>query len=132
MIDRRALLGGIPLLGMGAPLLAGNRSEDMFGNRARLKPAICAYSYRKELADKSLTYSDLVRISVDHDVDGLDLTVYWFPNTEDSFLMPLRRLAYINGVEIYSISVRTNLCQPAAAKLQEQVLEIMKWVDVAS
>lgn len=132
MMNRRALLGGLPLLASGAPLLAGNRSQDMYGKKARLKPAICAYSYRKELADKSLSYSDLVRIAVDNDIDGLDLTVYWFPNTDDAFLMPLRRLAYINGVEIYSISVRTNLCQPEAAKRQEQVLEIMKWVDVAS
>lgn len=132
MMHRRALLSGLPLLATGAPLIAGTRTEDMFGKKARLKPAICAYSYRKELADKSLTYPDLVRIAVDHDIDGLDLTVYWFPNTDDAFLMPLRRLAYINGVEIYSISVRTNLCQPEAAKRQEQVLEIMKWVDVAS
>ncbi len=131
-MNRRTLLSGLPLLATAAPLIAGTRSEDMFGKKARLKPAICAYSYRKELAAKSLTYSDLVRIAVDHDVDGLDLTVYWFPSTEDTFLMPLRRLAYVNGVEIYSISVRTNLCQPEAGKRQEQVLEIMKWVDVAA
>ncbi|MCU0229427.1 MAG: sugar phosphate isomerase/epimerase [Bryobacterales bacterium] len=131
-MNRRTLLGGLPLLAAAAPLVAGTRSQDMFGNKARLKPAICAYSYRKELAAKTLTYSDLVRIAVDHDVDGLDLTVYWFPSTEDTFLMPLRRLAYVNGVEIYSISVRTNLCQPEAGKRQEQVLEIMKWVDVAA
>jgi sugar phosphate isomerase/epimerase len=131
-MNRRTLLSGIPMLAAALPLEARSRTEDMFGKKARLKPAICAYSYRKELADKSLSYSDLVRIAVDHDIDGLDLTVYWFPNLEDSFLMPLRRLAYINGVEIYSISVRTDLCQADAAKRQQEVLTIMKWVDVAA
>lgn len=132
MINRRALLQSLPLLGLASPTFANSRTQDMFGPKARLKPAICAYSYRKELQAKSLSYTDLVRIAVDNDIDGLDLTVYWFPNTEDSFLMPLRRMAYINGVEIYSISVRTNLCQSDAPKRSEQVLEIMKWVDVAS
>jgi sugar phosphate isomerase/epimerase len=131
-MNRRALLQSLPFLGAAMPLAANSRSQDMFGPKARLKPAICAYSYRKELQAKTLSYTDLVRIAVDHDIDGLDLTVYWFPNTEESFLMPLRRMAYINGVEIYSISVRTNLCQPEAPKRQEQVREIMKWVDVAS
>jgi sugar phosphate isomerase/epimerase len=131
-MNRRALLQSLPFFGAAMPLAANSRSQDMFGPKARLKPAICAYSYRKELQAKTLSYTDLVRIAVDHDIDGLDLTVYWFPNTEESFLMPLRRMAYINGVEIYSISVRTNLCQPEAPKRQEQVREIMKWVDVAS
>ena len=27
------------------------------------------------------------------DIDGIDMTVYWFPNTSDEFLLPLRRLA---------------------------------------
>lgn len=131
-MNRRTLLGALPLLTTGLPLVGGTRTQDMFDKKARLKPAICAYSYRKELADKSLSYGDLVRVAVDHGIDGLDLTVYWFPNTEDSFLMPLRRLAYINGVDIYSISVRTNLCQNDASKRQEQVQEIKKWVDVAA
>jgi sugar phosphate isomerase/epimerase len=131
-VNRRTLLQSLPLLGLSVPLAANNRTQDMFGPKARLKPAICAYSYRKELQSKTLSYTDLVRIAVDNDIDGLDLTVYWFPNTEESFLMPLRRMAYINGVEIYSISVRTNLCQPEAAQRQEQVREIMKWVDVAA
>jgi len=75
----------------------------------RLRTAICAYSYRNELKAKTMTYDDLVHVAVETGVDGLDLTVYWFPNTSDEFLMPLRGLAYRNGVEIYSISIRTEL-----------------------
>ncbi len=131
-MNRRQLLSTLPALAAVPAALAGSRSEDMFGPKARLKPAICAYSYRKELADKSLTYTDLVRIAVDNDIDGLDLTVYWFPDTSESFLMPLRRMAYINGVEIYSISVRTDFCHPEAEKRRQQVRELMDWIDTAS
>src|SRR3954453_21824140 len=105
---RRDLLKALPA-GLAGRWLAGAASSD---KKARLRTAICAYSFREQLKDKSMTYEDLVRLAVDLDVDGLDLTVYWFPSTDDAFLLPLRRLAYKNAVEIYSISVRTDLCKP--------------------
>lgn len=99
---------------------------------ARLRTAICAYSYRKELQAKSMTYDDLVRLAVELDVDGLDLTVYWFPNTSDQFLLPLRRLAFRNAVEIYSISVRTDMCRPTLELQAAEVAAVKQWVDVAA
>ena len=98
----------------------------------RLRSAICAYSYRGPLANKTMTYDDLVRIAVETGVDGLDLTVYWFPSTEDSFLLPLKGLAYRNGVEIYSISVRSDMCRPTAAEREQELASVRKWVDVAA
>jgi L-ribulose-5-phosphate 3-epimerase len=100
--------------------------------KGRLKSAICAYSYRNELGKKTMSYEDLVRLASEWGVEGLDLTVYWFPNTEDSFLLPLKRLAYRSGVEIYSISVRTNMCQPTAELQQKEIAELRKWIDVAA
>jgi sugar phosphate isomerase/epimerase len=99
--------------------------------KARLRTAICAYSFREALKSKRMTYDDLVKLAVDLDVDGLDLTVYWFPSTSDDFLIPLRRLAYRNAVEIYSISVRTDLCRPTPELQSQEYAGICKWVDVA-
>jgi sugar phosphate isomerase/epimerase len=118
MLNRREILGLLPL-----PLLAA---------KPRLRTAICAYSFRRQLQDKRMTYDDLVRLAVDLDVDGLDLTVYWFPSTEDSFLLPLRRLAYKNAVELYSISVRTDMCKPPGEARDKQAAELRNWVDVAN
>jgi sugar phosphate isomerase/epimerase len=100
--------------------------------KPRLRTAICAYSFRRQLESKAMTYDDLVKLAVDLDVDGLDLTVYWFPSTDDSFLLPLKRLAYKNGVEIYSISVRTDLCKPPGEVRDKQAAELRNWVDVAA
>ncbi|MCS7024269.1 MAG: sugar phosphate isomerase/epimerase [Bryobacteraceae bacterium] len=98
---------------------------------ARLKSAICAYSFRQELQTNSMSYEDLVRLCAELEVDGLDMTVYWLPSTSDAYLMPLRRLAYRSGIDIYSISVRTDLCKPPAE--QEKELALVKgWVDVAA
>jgi len=98
--------------------------------KARLRTAICAYSFRKALEAKTMSYEDLVRLAVDLDVDGLDLTVYWL-DTSDATLLPLRRLAYRNAVEIYSISVRTEMCKPAGAERDNELASLHKWVDVA-
>ncbi len=125
-MNRRELLKSVP-----AFVAAGSMSGATGAKLARFRTAICAYSFRNELKSKKMTYDDLVRLAVELDIDGLDLTVYWFPNTSDSFLLPLRRLAYRNGVDIYSISVRTDMCQPTPEKQAREIEKVKKWVDVA-
>jgi L-ribulose-5-phosphate 3-epimerase len=118
-MNRRLFLQALPL------------SAAAFGRTARLKAAICAYSFRKELADKSLTYEDLIRKCPEWGIDGVDMTVYWFPSTADTFLLPLRRLAYKEGVQIYSIAVRTELTKASAEDRAKEVQSIQNWLDVA-
>ena len=123
-----AAAAALPLATAALPAAAPSAA----GRKARLRTAICAYSFRNELGSKKMTYNDLVDLAVDLDVDGLDLTVYWFPDTTDSFLIPLRDYAFANGVEIPSISVRTNCCQPTAELRAKEIQSIREWVDVAA
>lgn len=102
------------------------------GLKPRLRPALCAYSFRNDLQQGKLKYEDLIRIAAENELDGVDMTVYWFPNTEDSFLMPLKRAAYKAGIEIYSISVRTELTKPAGPTREQALVDLKKWVDVAA
>ena len=139
-VSRRGWLAGAAagsLAGVAALPLAGltaagaAMAAPAAGKKARLRTAICAYSFRTELGSKKMSYNDLVDLAVDLDVDGLDLTVYWFPSTSDDFLIPLRNYAFANGVEIPSISVRTNCCQPTAELRAKETQTIKDWVDVA-
>lgn len=99
--------------------------------RARFRTGLVAYSYRQALQAKTMTYEDLVRIAVETGTDGIDMTVYWLPSTSDDYLLPLRRLAYTNRVEIYSVGTRVRLAQPTAALRDTELVELRKWVDVA-
>lgn len=99
--------------------------------KARFRTGLVAYSYRKALEAKTMTYEDLVRIAVETDTDGIDMTVYWLPGTSDDYLLPLRRLAYRNRVEIYSIGTRVQLAQPTAELREQQLNELRKWLNVA-
>jgi L-ribulose-5-phosphate 3-epimerase len=99
--------------------------------KARFRTGLVAYSYRQALQAKSLSYEDLIRIAVDTNTDGIDMTVYWLPSTSDDYLLPLRRLAYKNRVEIYSIGTRVRLAQPTPELRDEQLNDLRKWLDVA-
>lgn len=99
---------------------------------SRLRTGLNAYSFRRELQAKTMTYDDIVRRAVDWDVDGLDLTVYWFPSNSPEFTLPLRRLAYVQGVEIYSISVRSELTKAGAEDRRREVESLYRWIDVAN
>jgi sugar phosphate isomerase/epimerase len=78
-----------------------------------------------------MKYEDLIRIAVETGTDGIDLTVYWLPSTDDDYLLPLRRLAYRNRVEIYSIGTRVRLAQPTPDLREQQLNDLRKWLDVA-
>lgn len=100
--------------------------------KARFRTGLVAYTYREALQAKTMTYEDLIRVAVDTGIDGLDMTVYWLPSTSDDYLLSLRRLAYRNRVEIYSIGTRVQLANPAGPLRDKQFAELKQWVDVAS
>jgi sugar phosphate isomerase/epimerase len=115
-----------------APLAAPASQSDGRGpGPARFRSGLVAYSYRKALEAKTMTYADLIRIAVETGTDGVEMTVYWFPSTSDDYLLPLRRLAYTNRVEIYGIGTRVQLAQPTADLRERQLTDLRKWLDVA-
>ena len=125
-MKRRSLLTTLPVLA------AGSRAVTQTAVRkARLRSALCAYSFREALKAQTMSYQDLVRLAVETGIDGLDLTVYWFPGTGDDFLLPLKRLAFRSAVEIYSISVRTEMTQSTPDAQAKEVASIKQWADVA-
>src|SRR4051812_37912204 len=127
-MNRRQLIQTIPALAtaLQVPLNAAPQPP-----KSRLRAALCAYSYRDALKAGTMNYNDVIRIAVENGMDGVDVTTYWFPDTTDAFLLPLRALAYRNAIELHSIGIRTAMCQPAPEARAAQVEIIRKWLDVA-
>ena len=123
-MNRRQLLTTLAAVPAAAPLSA--QPAPSF----HLRAGLVAYSYRKELAAKTLSYEDLIRRVADWGLDGLDCTVYWFKDTP-AYLASLRNIAYKNGVQIYNAGVRVQLSQPTPELQAAEVDNIRKWVDVA-
>ncbi|HTX33796.1 MAG TPA: sugar phosphate isomerase/epimerase family protein [Bryobacteraceae bacterium] len=125
-MDRRQILRAAAVLPTAACLHA-----ESAGPQFHLRAGLVAYSYRQELAAKSIHYEDLIRMLADWGIDGLDCTVYWFPDTSNEYLAGLRKVAFKNGVQIYNAGVRVALCQPSPELQLAQYENIRKWVDVA-
>ena len=119
-------------MAMGAA--AGVAARGMYGwapESGRFRTAVCAYSFRKGLQDKSFTYEDLIRMVAELGADGIDLTTYWLPDTSDQTLFGLKRLAYRSGVALYSIGIRAHMAQPTPELRAAEVEMVRKWLDVA-
>src|SRR5260221_10949702 len=123
-MNRRRLLA--PL----AALPAASQVRGQAPPKFHLRAGLVAYSYRTQLAAKTLTYEDLIRRIADWGLDGLDCTVYWFPDTSAEYLASLRKLAFKNGVQIYNAGVRVQLSQPTPELQRAEFETIRKWVDV--
>jgi sugar phosphate isomerase/epimerase len=124
-VNRRELLKTVPALAAASQLSAQSDAK------GHLRAGLVAYSFRKQLEAKTMTYEALIRYVSELGLDGLDTTVYWFPDTSDQFLATLRRTAYKNGVSLYSIATRVRLCQPTAELQSAEVESAKKWIDVA-
>jgi L-ribulose-5-phosphate 3-epimerase len=124
-MNRRELLRTIPALAVGTQLQGQSQPK------CRLRAGLVAYSFRKELESRAMTYEALIRLASELGLDGIDTTVYWFPDTSDKFLASLRRTAYKHAVSLYGIGVRVQLCRPTPELQRAEAAEAAKWVDIA-
>jgi L-ribulose-5-phosphate 3-epimerase len=111
--------------------LAFAESSSAIQGSGRFRPALCAYSFRHEFEKKSITYADFIRMAAEMGVDGVDLTTYWFADTDDETLFQLKKLAYRSAISIYSIGIRARMAQPTPELQAAEVATVRKWVDVA-
>jgi L-ribulose-5-phosphate 3-epimerase len=130
-MNRRNLLTAIAGLPLASALRGQSSSEAPPQTAGHLRAGLVAYSYRVALAAKTMTYEDVIHKASDWGLDGVDMTVYWFPDTSDQYLARLRRTAQRSGVQLYNAGARVQLSQPTKELQDAQVENIKKWVDVA-
>ena len=134
ILDRREFLKSTSVaaagsLSLGLPASAQAKSKPKSA-MPRLLSGCCAYSYEKYLEKGPMTMEDFILKAVELEIDGVDMTTYYFKSTERSYLLGLRRLAFRNGVAFSGAAIGTNMCQPDPAKRAEEIEKIKKWVDV--
>lgn len=132
-MNRRSFLAtaGASLAPAVARSALATRPPEASGARARFRSGIVAYSFREAMKAGTMNYDDLVRLAVETGMDGIDMTTYWFPSTDDSFLFALKRLASKSCVEIYNLGTSVHAAAPTPELREEQVAEIRKWTDIA-
>jgi sugar phosphate isomerase/epimerase len=89
----------------------------------------CAYSFRQYLQRGEMTLEQFLDKAVAMELDGVELTAYYFPNTEPETLHSLKRTCLRRGLDISGAAVGNNFCQADPAKRAEQVQMVKNWLD---
>ena len=76
-----------------------------------------------------MTMEDFIVKAVELGVLGVEITTYWLKSTDEAYLATLRRFAHQQGMPISGLSIGAQMCESDAAKRQESVATISKWVD---
>jgi L-ribulose-5-phosphate 3-epimerase len=128
---RRDWIKAFPAAALAVSCAGATKEGAAKEGKARFRPAICAYSFRNQLKDQSMSYADVIRMAADVRADGIDLTTYWLPDTSDETLFALKRLAYRSAISIYTIGIRARMAQPTPELQSAEVELVRKWLDVA-
>lgn len=96
----------------------------------RLFSGCCAYSYRSLLSKGQMTYEQFIDKAVELQLDGVDMTVYYFKTTDPASLASLRYHAYKRGVPFSGAACGSSMVQADPAKRAAVLDDIKKWVDV--
>jgi sugar phosphate isomerase/epimerase len=103
---------------------------------SRVKLAVNAYCFNAALLAGKMTLEDVIDFCVAHNVDGVDLTAYYFhgypavPSDDDIF--KLKKKAYLNGVTINCTGVKNDFSMADALARQGQIQLVKDWVGVAA
>lgn len=94
-----------------------------------MKVGCCAYSFRQYLSSGKMSLSEFLKKGVQMGLDGVELTSYYFPSTDDEYLYSIKRQAYLLGLDISGTAVGNNFCVADEAERAKQVAMTKSWID---
>lgn len=131
---------GASLLSNGRPVLAA--TPPARNGKSHFKLSLAAYSFNRILpknwspgddGQPAMTLDDFVRFCADLNLDGTELTSYYFPReVTPAYLMHLKELTFRLGLDISGTAIGNNFCVPAGPKRDEQLQMARTWIDHAA
>lgn len=108
----------------------------------RMRLSLAAYSFRQyfKTATKAggarregrplITLEDFIEYCAEQGCDATELTSYYFPpGFGTDYLLQLKRLAFLRGIEISGSAVGNNFVLPKGPERDEQIAHVKAWVD---
>ena len=135
-INRRRLLAGLGSGVMTPAFAAATVGEVQRRAGTRIKIGLNAYSFNKPLMAGKMTVHDVVDYCAKQNIDGVDMTGYYFPGypnvPKDELLYSLKRHAFLNGVTITGTGVRNDFALTDPSSRRGHIQLVKDWVDVAA
>ncbi len=104
---------------------------------SHLRLSIAAYSYRKYLGlnikpRPPMTLDDFIDQAARMNLDAVELTAYYFPQTTPDYLAQLKGHCTRLGLDVSGTAIGNNFCHTNAAKLKEEINKTKQWVEHSS
>jgi sugar phosphate isomerase/epimerase len=103
--------------------------------KPHLKLSVAAYSYRQYLDLKrqgrqgSMALDDFIDAGARMDLDAVEFTQYYFPQTSAEYLAHLKGRCTLLGLDVSGTAVGNNFCVSDPARLREQIESVKKWTE---
>jgi sugar phosphate isomerase/epimerase len=79
-----------------------------------------------------MTLEDFIDFCARQELDGAEVTSYYFRRTDEKYLAELRRRAHVNGLAISGTPIGCDLCLPPGEARDRQLEHVRDWVDRAA
>jgi sugar phosphate isomerase/epimerase len=102
--------------------------------KPHVRLSIAGYSYRKYLDLKQkpkppMTYDDFIDNAAALDLDAVELTAYYFPETTPDYLAHLKGRCTRLGLDVSGTAVGNNFATSDPAKLKAELKSVRDWVE---
>jgi sugar phosphate isomerase/epimerase len=136
-LTRRQLLTSALAAGTGLALGAGTAPaiEPIARNgKSHLRLSIAGYSFRQYLAlnlkpKPPMTFDDFIDLAAGMNLDAVELTAYYFPETSPEYLAHLKGRCTRLGLDVSGTAVGNNFCTSDASKLKAEIASVKQWTE---
>ncbi len=111
-------------------------------DKSHLKLSLAAYSFHKflpnrgtpeQIAAAQMKLEDFIDFCADVNLDGTELTGYYFPKQFDSaYLRSLKERTFRLGLDVSGTAIGNDFCQPAGEEWDKQLAMTREWIDHAA
>ena len=135
-MNRRRLLAGLGSGVLTPAFAAATGGEVHRRGGTKIKIGLNAYSFNKPLMAGKMTVHDVVDYCAKQNIDGVDMTGYYFPGypnvPKDELIYSLKRHAFLNGVTITGTGVRNDFALTDPSSRRGHIQLVKDWIDVAA
>jgi sugar phosphate isomerase/epimerase len=96
-----------------------------------MRVGCAAYSFRQYLTKGEMSLEGFLEKAVEMKLNGVELTAYYFPSTDDDYLYALKRRCYQLGLQVSAAAVGNRFTDADAAERAQQIQYVKDWLDVS-
>lgn len=132
--NRRQLLkSGLSAVAVGALSVLGQTDAALAlpSKEYRLKLSLAAYSFNRLFRQKKFTMDEFIEYCKDRNLEGTELTSYYFESEETAYFRRLKLKCYRLGLDVSGTAVGNNFAQPDRQLRRKEVEAVKGWIDKA-